>query len=173
MVAVAAPDLATLLTNAQRRAYHLEMRDQYVDGDPRAYEVWLMTGQTDGTDDEAWAEWGEMLAPLVKAGADIRRARIVSVPLAPYIRFEFTGTWHNLECGEQVRWVPRREVSDLALPGNDLWIVDGDLLFLHFSGEGVLTGVEASTDRNLFDFCLNAFERVWERGIDHADFEPQ
>ncbi len=168
-MAVAAPDLATLLASGKRRALHLEMRDLYVDGDPRGFETWQETGQAD--DAQAWADWRDLLAPLVGLAADIRRARVVSMPLSRYVQFEFASTWHNIECGERVRWLPRREVSDLALPGNDLWIVDDALLFLHFSGDGVLTGVEQSNDPKLFGFCLHAFEQIWERAIDHDDFQ--
>lgn len=32
---------------------------------------------------------------------------------------------HNVKAGEEVRWLPRRQASDLALPGNDFWLFDG------------------------------------------------
>jgi hypothetical protein len=31
----------------------------------------------------------------------------------------------NAAAGEDVRWLPRRRASDLALPGTDFWVLDG------------------------------------------------
>jgi hypothetical protein len=167
-VAVAAFDLARLLENARTRALHLEMRDWYVDLDPRGYRAWAETGQLGGH--EAWAEWRTMLAPLVGRGGDLRRARIVSMPLSRYTQWEYEVAHENIAAGEHVRWLARREASDLRLPGNDFWLVDDALLFLHFSGDGLLLEVAQEQRPPVIDFCERAFESVWERGLDHDKF---
>lgn len=57
-------------------------------------------------------------------GVVVRRARIVSEPLSDYCRFEYDVTGPvNLAGGEEVRWLPRRRASDIALPGNDFWVL--------------------------------------------------
>ncbi|WP_438948653.1 DUF6879 family protein [Streptomyces atratus] len=52
-------------------------------------------------------------------GVRVLRARVVSEPVTEYIRFEHAITDANLRAGEEVRWLPRRRASTLALPGND------------------------------------------------------
>jgi hypothetical protein len=64
-------------------------------------------------DHEAWAEWRSMLAPLVGRAGDLRRARIVSMPLSRYTQWEYEVAHENIAAGERVRWLPRREASDL------------------------------------------------------------
>jgi hypothetical protein len=41
------------------------------------------------------------------------------------------------------------------------------LLFLHFSGDGLLLGMTQEERPPVIDFCARAFESVWERGLDH------
>jgi hypothetical protein len=103
-----------------------------------------------------------------------RRARIVSEPVTPYIRFEYDVTRSmNIAAGEQVRWLPRRRASDLALPGNDFWVFDDRLVrFGHFAGDGTVTGHEMSGDPAVVKLCAAAFEAVWERAVDHEDYRP-
>jgi len=51
---------------------------------------------------------------------DVRQARIVSEPVTAYTRFlHDTATEPNIEAGEQIRWLPRKLASGIALPGND------------------------------------------------------
>jgi hypothetical protein len=104
----------------------------------------------------------------------IRRARIISEPVTPYIRFEYDVTDSmNIAAGEQVRWLPRRRASDLALPGNDFWVFDDRLVrFGYFAGDGTRLGHEVTAEPAVVKLCAAAFEAVWERAIDHKDYRP-
>ncbi len=167
--AVAAPSLRELLAHAQHRALHLEMRDHY--GGSPIYAAWLEGRSYDRA--PADAEWTALMAPLRSRGGDLRRARIVSEPVSSFIRYEYESTnVAELAAGETVRWLPRRQASDLALPGNDFWLVDDDLLFLHFSGDGVLVDTELFHSAPAVKLCESAFEAVWSRAVDHADYAP-
>jgi hypothetical protein len=108
-------------------------------------------------------------------GVTVRRARIVSEPVSDYIRSEHHVTAGNVVAGEQVRWLPRRRASDLALPGNDFWLFDDSLVvFLHFTGEGDLSpegDEERTTDPAVVRLCSMAFEAVWERAIPHENYQ--
>jgi hypothetical protein len=110
----------------------------------------------------------------VARGVRFRRARVVSEPLAPYIRFEHSMTdATNIDAGEDVRWLPRRFASDLCLPGNDFWLFDDRLIRFHlFSGEGEIVEDELCADPAVIRMCADAFERVWERAIPHASYRP-
>jgi hypothetical protein len=104
---------------------------------------------------------------------DVRRLRVVSEPVSDYIRWEHSITEaSSIAAGESVRWVPRRRVSDLALPGNDFWLLDDRVVFNHFSGDGEWVDGEVVTEPAIVNFCTTAFEALWQRGIDHADYQP-
>ncbi|WP_423247285.1 DUF6879 family protein [Streptomyces decoyicus] len=83
---------------------------------------------------------------LIGSGATRRQPdatdrRSQGQPASEYIRYEHAGTYLNIDAGEQVRWLPRRDAATLALPGADLWLLDDQLIrFGHFSGAGASAG---------------------------------
>jgi hypothetical protein len=146
------------------------MRDTYA-GSSQGFAPWLAGKPYDYAGPNA--QWHARIQPLVARGVDVRRARIVSEPVSDYIRYEHEKTPDAvLAAGERVRWLPRRLASDLALPGNDFWLVDDHVLFLHFSGDGDIVVRELVSDPAVVAFCVAAFEAVWERAIDHRDYQP-
>jgi hypothetical protein len=160
-----------LLAACERSAVHLEMRDGYALDDP-VFIDWRAGLPIDPAG--RWREWFDMMSAMTARGVQVRRARIVSEPISEYIRYEYDITdGLNLASGEDVRWLPRRQASDIALPGNDFWLFDDTLLFFnHNSGNGDWLGVEQSTDPATVKLCASAFEAVWERAIPHADYRP-
>ncbi|MFE4831365.1 DUF6879 family protein [Streptomyces sp. NPDC056672] len=168
------PSFAELLDSAQHTAVHLEMRDAYgVAGESDDFARWKDTGQRDvDAGSPYWSEWVALIRRTVDRGVTVRRARIVSEPVSDYIRFEHAGTPVNLEAGEQVRWLARRRASDIALPGNDFWLIDSRLIrWNHFTGSGASGGGEISTDPVAAKLCADAFEAVWERAVTHQDYK--
>lgn len=159
-----------LLRSARRRAWHLEMRDSYAGTSP-AFAAWMAGHPYDRS--AADSAWHAVVRSVIQQGADVRRARIVSEPISDYVRYEYEATpAANLAAGERVRWLPRRQASDLALSGNDFWLLDDQVVFNHFTGDGAWAGIEAMTDPAVVKLCAAAFEAVWERGIDHEDYRP-
>ncbi|MEV6859511.1 DUF6879 family protein [Streptosporangium subroseum] len=165
------PTLDELLRSCERSALHLEMRDHYGSSSP-GFQAWRAGVPFDRTDFDA--PWANLIKGTVERGVVIRRARIVSEPLSNYIRYEHSATpYANLAGGELVRWLPRQRASDLALPGNDFWLFDERVARFGFhSGDGEATGYEFSEDPAVVKLCATAFETVWERGIDHAEYRP-
>lgn len=164
-----------LLQAAHHSAVHLEMRDTYGVGDEADdFATWRRTGQRDIFPASAyWAPWVDLIRSSAARGVAVRRARIVSEPVTEYIRFEHAGTVVNVLAGEQVRWLPRRHASDLMLPGNDLWIFDGQqALFNHFTGAGDWSapGLELRTEPHIVKQCADAFETVWNRATPHDQY---
>jgi hypothetical protein len=103
----------------------------------------------------------------------MRRARIVSEPTSDYIRYEYDGAFTNVAAGEQIRWLPRRRASAIALPGNDFWLFDTELVVLnHFDGNGQWSEpeMEVSTDPELVALCASAFDSVWARAVPHESY---
>ncbi|MFD9621868.1 DUF6879 family protein [Streptomyces virginiae] len=168
-----APDFSELLGSARHTAIHLEMRDVYSVGDEtESFDRFIRTGEADvDPDAPVWDGWTPIAREAVSRGVIMRRARIVSEPVTDYIRFEHALTPVNIALGEQVRWLPRRLASDIALPGNDFWVVDDRLVLFHFwTGEGDWAGHEFFEDPAVVKLCTSAFETVWERGTPHGQY---
>ncbi|MBK6017762.1 DUF6879 family protein [Streptomyces sp. MBT53] len=168
------PSFTELLDGAQRSAVHLEMRDTYgVAGEADDFAHWQRTGERD-TDPESpyWGPWTSLIRRTVARGVIVRRARIVSEPVSDYIRYEHEGAQVNIGAGEQVRWLPRRRASDIALPGNDFWLLDERLIrWNHFTGDGASGGGEISEDAAAVKLCAEAFEAVWARATPHENYK--
>jgi len=165
------PTFQELLRSCERSALHLELRDGYSTSDP-GYVAWQADPSVNPL--KWYGSWIGLLAEILERGVVVRRVRVVSEPLSEYIRFEHAITPAlNLAAGEEVRWLPRRNTSDLALPGNDFWLFDDRLVMVnHFSGDGQSTGHEVRDDDALVKLCAAAFTAVWERAIPHEDYRP-
>ncbi|MFI5722859.1 DUF6879 family protein [Streptomyces cyaneofuscatus] len=162
------PDFTALLRSAERSAVHLEMRDSYMAD--ALFDRWRK-----GRDEELpeeYRQWQELVRETVARGVTLRRARVVSEPVTDYIRWEHSLTErHNIAAGEIVRWLPRRLASDLALPGNDLWLIDGERVLFHwFTGDGEWAGHEFNEDPATVKMVVTSLEAVWDRAIPHKEF---
>ncbi|MFI7382983.1 DUF6879 family protein [Streptomyces sp. NPDC049813] len=171
----AEPSFTDLFRIAERSAMHLELRDAYMPSD-LSYQAWRAGERNRVQDnDPHMRTWLGLMADTIGRGVRVRRAQICSVPESDYIRFEHHITDANVRAGEEVRWLPRRQASDLALPENDFWLFDNRLVvFLHFGGDGELPpegDEERTTDAALVGMCSSAFEMVWDRGVPHGGYE--
>jgi hypothetical protein len=164
-------DFDDLLAGFSREAIHLETRDSY----GTAVELPHMAKWAAGEpDDLSWLQhWCATLREAVRLGKSVRRSRIISEPLSDYQRWSFTIAQPMVEAGEDIRWVPRRLVSTIPLPGNDFYLFDDQLVvFLHYAGNGLATGKSASHEPAHVALCRNAFEDVWKLAIPHRDYQP-
>ncbi|WP_438293321.1 DUF6879 family protein [Streptomyces sp. HUAS TT7] len=164
------PTFEDLFRDCRRTAVHLEMRDAYMKSDP-AFIDWKAGKTLDPA--ERWADWHAIVTEAASRGVEVRRARIVSTPVSEYIRFEHAVTdGLNIAAGEDVRWLSRRQATDIALPGNDFWLFDSSLVLLnHFDGEGENMEMELTEAPEVAELCEAAFAAVWKRATPHAEFE--
>ena len=141
--------------------------------DSPSFIAW-QNGDREMPDTPANREWRQLVKETVARGVSMRRARIVSEPLSDYTRFEYDITReHNIGAGEDVRWLPRSQASRLALPGNDFWLFDGQILrFGLFAGDGSLVGHVVDEDPDALKLCAGAFDAVWRLAIPHEDYQP-
>lgn len=170
MDSISEGEFGELLTTFKRDAIHLEQRDAYGTEIELPYMAKWAAGEPD---DLAWLnEWCESLREHVAAGRSVRRARIVSEPLSDYQRWSYSIAQPMVDAGEDIRWVPRRRVSSVALPGNDYYLFDDRLaVFLIYAGSGLAVDRLASTDPADLKLCRSAFEQVWKLSIPHRDYE--
>nr|WP_225878086.1 DUF6879 family protein [Spongiactinospora rosea] len=119
-----------------------------------------------------WRPWNQMVRGHVERGVEFRRARVFSEPASDFIRYEHLVTpFTNLTAGEHVRWLPRPQARDIAVPGCDFWQFDDGLVCWVFqSGDGDPAGYETSDDPAETELCSTAFQAVWKRATDHAEF---
>ncbi|MFE2934684.1 DUF6879 family protein [Streptomyces sp. NPDC059278] len=163
---------ADLLANTRHSAVHLELRDSYGIGEEVAeFDKWRNGWRPEPEPATWWSEFHTWVSEATARGVSFRRARVVSEPASPYIRYEHACTYQNVAAGEQVRWLPRRKASDLALPGNDFWLFDDRLIMWnHFTGEGASAGPELDEREAVAKFCAEAFDAVWNRATPHDEF---
>ncbi|MFF9269060.1 hypothetical protein EF913_28135 [Streptomyces sp. WAC04189] len=162
-----------LLASATRSAVHLEMRDSYaVDYEAGPFADWRRGFRHDPADRASWwRPWLDLVQEATARGVVIRRARIVSEPVSEYTRFLYDGTFTNVAAGEQIRWLPRRQASSIALPGTDFWLFDDHVVrWNHFDGEGRSLGGEVTDDPAAAKLCAAAFEDVWSRATPHDQY---
>ncbi|NED92854.1 hypothetical protein G3I76_74020 [Streptomyces sp. SID11233] len=166
-------DFSDLVRSVEKSAVHLETRDGYgIDNEIEGFAEWKQ-GHRLNPDDPAswWRPWLDLVQEVTAKGVLIRRARVISEPVSDYIAFEHSVTFTNVAAGEQVRWLPRRQASDLALPGNDFWLFDGKLVqFNIFDGVGRWVHTDQTDAPAVAAHCAAAFEAVWERGVPHEKY---
>lgn len=158
-----------LFEEFESECLHMEMRDSY----GTQAEILPFAKWAEGEEDDfAWMDgWCDTLRRGRAKGKVFRRALVVSEPLSRYQRWAHSTTLPLVESGEDIRWVPRRTVSSLALPGNDFYLIDGQkVVFMHYSGEGAMEDIVVSTDPVDIELCRSAFDAVWGRAIPHSDY---
>lgn len=138
----------------------------------RGYAAWRQGHRLDADDRESWwRPWLDVVQEITAKGVRLRRARIVSEPPSEYIRYEHSFTFTNIAVGEEIRWLPRRSATGLALPDNDFWLFDDRLVqFNVFDGEGRWVHTDQTDDQKTADLCSAVFEAVWERAVPHDKY---
>ncbi|WP_033346495.1 DUF6879 family protein [Catenuloplanes japonicus] len=171
MPSISESEFAGLLQTFTRESLHLETRDAYGTETELPYMAKWSRGEPD---DLAWlADWCATLRAHTARGATVRRARIVSEPLSAYQRWSHSIAQPMVDAGEDIRWVPRRLVSSIGIPGNDFYLLDDHLaVFLIYTGDGLNASFETSTDPADLSLCRSAFEAVWKVAVPHREYQP-
>lgn len=171
MDSISYDDLREHFKAFKREALHLEMRDAY----GTAVEIpHLRKWEAGEPDDTGWLQpWFDLVRTGSQAGKVFRRARIVSEPVSDYQVWVLEDSHLYVEAGEDIRWVPRSRVSTVALPGNDFWLFDDELVvFLIFAASGLVVDRQSTNDPRAIALCRSAFEAVWELSIPNSEYRP-
>jgi hypothetical protein len=163
-------ELKGLLASFQREALHLEMRDSYGTAAELPHLAKWEAGEPDDTD---WLQpWFDTVRSGVQAGKIFRRLRIVSEPVSDYQKWVLRDSHLFVEAGEDIRWLPRSRVSTVALPGNDFWLFDDQVVvFLIFAPSGQVVDRQKTTDRTAVELCRTAFETAWKLSIPDSEYQ--
>lgn len=150
-------------------AVHLEMRDDYAPGDSW-FRAWRH-GDQEEFERQLARPWLQAIREITGRGVAVRRLRVVSEPVTDYIRFEHATTDSNIDAGEEVRWLPRRQAADLLLPGCDCWVFDGRrVLFNFFDGPGEWAGAAVCDDAGSLRATPPRSRKRGHGGVPHADY---
>ena len=166
-------DLNNLCRGIDRSFVHLETRDAYGTEAELPHMAKWRRGESDGF---AWLGWWlEMLRSHRAAGRTCRRARVVSEPLSDYQRWTTSHVHMFIEAGEDIRYVPRRQLTQVLLPGSgDFYVFDEEtVLFLHYAGDGTNASFEVTDDPRTVRACADAFEDVWKLAPPFLDDRSQ
>ena len=166
-------DLDRLCRGITRSFVHLETRDSYGTEAELPHMAKWRRGEHD---DLAWLDWWlQMLQRHAAAGRTCRRARVVSEPLSDYQRWTLSHAAAFVDAGEEIRYVSRRRLATVALPGSgDFYVFDGRLaLFLHYAGNGMNAAFETSDDPTVVQACDRAFTTVWGMATPAHDRRPE
>ncbi len=159
------------LVQQTRDLLKLELRDNYqVDEDDlRAWRA----GDCQALED-SYAGWRDEVAAMTAEGRTLRRVRVVSEPLSEYQQMSVRFSGSAVEAGEDLRWLPRRLVSTIALPGNDCFVLDGRaVMFNVLDGNDGRAEVQLCTDPAAVSFCIAAFRTAWDLAVPHREYRPQ
>lgn len=146
----------------------LEFRDRYAIDDD-LFVAWRR-GDKEAVK-EYFGPWLEQVAAEVAAGRRVRRVRIVS-ELSEYQRTLLEVSDLGVDAGEELRWLPRRLVSALPLPGNDTFVMDDLVMFNVHGGNDEQVEIQLDRDPDLVEFCRNAFESAWDLATPHHEYTP-
>ncbi|MGH3646715.1 MAG: DUF6879 family protein [Micromonosporaceae bacterium] len=172
MRTVSSEDLGNLCRGIKKSFVHLETRDSYGTETELPQIAKWRRGEPD---DYAWMEWYlEMLRGHAAAGRRCRRARVVSEPVSEYQRWTMSHVEVFIEAGEDIRYVARPRLTNVALPGSgDFYVFDDELvLFLHYAGSGLNAYFETTDDPQVVATCQKAFETVWEMAPPFREYQP-
>lgn len=156
------------LLDATRDLVKVELRDNYgMDG--KNLRAWL-SGDLAAVE-ASYAGWAESMAAMTARGETFRRVRVVSEPLSDYQQMAVRFSGLAVDAGEQLRWLPRRLVSAVPLPGNDAFVMDGAAaMFNVLNGNNDKPQPQYSRDPEVVKFCINAFETAWELATPHHEY---
>lgn len=170
MQSITEQELTEITASFKRSAVHLETRDAYGTEIELPRMARWIAGEPD--DLEWLQDWCQKIRNHVDAGRTVRRAKIVSEPLSDYQQWAHDVIGPMVQAGEDIRWVPRRSVSTVCIPGNDYYLFDNErVVFLHYAGSGLNTTFTITTEPAVVEMCSTVFEKVWALSIRHSDYK--
>jgi hypothetical protein len=158
-----------LFSHFRHAAYRLEVRTMYgTAGEDEPYQQFL-AHQDPG---RRWFQpWLDLMTEQTRMGKLVERVRVVDEPPSPYLRFELFNTPHNLDAGEDIRYLARSEATTLDLPDYDYWVFDSRLLvFLRFGDDDRFLGFEQTDDPAVVLRHLQAKDAAWHHALTFGDY---
>ncbi|OXM63116.1 DUF6879 family protein [Amycolatopsis vastitatis] len=153
----------------EQDAFHLEVEDSYHTSEETGPFQLFLSGKVD---DFAWHQpWLELVREVSASGRSIRRVRVVTVPHVDYTRWGLTVAEHNIDAGEDIRWLPRQLLGSDKLTTDDFWLFDDTrVAFTVFEPSGQFAGGAVTIDPVIVGHCRAARDRAWHAAIPHREY---
>lgn len=153
----------------QREAFHLELRDSYAEPYESEPLRRFLAGEPELSDPSP--EWRAMVRATTRRGVTVSRVRVVTVPLTDYQRWLLSITYHNVEAGDDIRYVPKHLVPADDMPEDDWWLFDGRLVVFNVTdAHGKPTDSVSTTDPGIAAYCRGVKQRLWKLAMPYAEF---
>ena len=158
---------------AQYSAVHVEVQDDYqVPDEYEPLQAWRQDRRIVET--AGGRAWCQLVRDTVDRGVLVARVRVVSVPHSEYTRWLLDACAPNAAAGEQIRWLPRHRIGSGVVPADDYWLFDGrTVAFNTVDGTGDAVGLAVTTDPAIATVCAQAWDILWDSGIDHAKYQAE
>ena len=155
-----------------RRAFHLEVQDSYDTPEEAGPFRKFIDGQRD--DLEWHRPWLDLVRDVTTTGRTVDRVRTISIPHGAYTRWGLSIAPHNIEAGEDTRWLPRATVAQGELPDDDFWMLDDDrVMFTVFEPTGRFAGGAMTTDPVLAARYGAIRDTLWAAAVPHAEYSSE
>ncbi|MEU4237292.1 DUF6879 family protein [Actinoplanes sp. NPDC026619] len=158
-----------LMEHFRIAAFRLEVRKSYgVLSEDAAFQKFLDGGDP-GID---WlSDWLDGARKKTSIGKRIERVRIIDEPPSDFLRFELSITPHNLEAGEDIRYLPRKAARELDIPSEDFWLFDATtVLILNFDDNDRFSGIEPVTEPVKVAPYVSARDTAWQHAFSFRSY---
>jgi hypothetical protein len=152
-----------------RSAYRLEVRRAYgVTDEDLPFQQYL-AGEDPGID---WLQpWLDLMSAQTRSGKSVQRVRVVDDPPSDYLRWEIANTPHNLDAGEDIRYLSRDRARALRLPDYDYWMFDDRLLVvLEFDDLDRFLGYRSTGNWIVIDEHRLLREKAWRNALTYEQY---
>ena len=93
------------------------------------------------------------------------------MPHVDYTRWGLTIAPHNIDVGEDIRWLPRHDEAAADLPADDFWMLDDDrAMFTVFEPCGRFAGGALTRDDRIVSYCRSVRDRLWAAAVPHDEY---
>lgn len=161
-----------LFRDAQRSAFHMEVRDTYAVPSESEPLRRFLTGEPRSDEaDDSWKAWSSLVHGCTGRGVTVSRIRVVTVPHSDYQRWLLTETRDNIEAGEDIRYLPRHLVSPDQVPTDDFWLFDDTTAAFNLVDKaGKPAGAGITTDPNIAAYCQRSKQQLWSMAIPFGEY---
>jgi hypothetical protein len=158
-----------LFRGFEHTAFRLEVRTSYAPPYEReSFERFLAGEPYELT----WMrEWLSLVREATSGGRRFARVRVVDVPLSDYNRWSHEVARHNIDAGEDIRYLRRDRACEAGLPDHDYWLFDSrTLLRMRFDESDKFVGGEVMQDAA--QIVRHAYWRdaAWHHAVRRDDF---
>jgi hypothetical protein len=163
-------EFGKLFRTFEHTAFRLETRDQYKSANETEALRQFVAG---APVDLGWFQnWLTMIREATSAGRRFTRVRVVTVPLTDYSRFGFHCAEHTNAAGEDIRYLPRHDATEL--PDYDYWLFDSrKLVRMHFDPDENFLGGELVEDAAAIVRHNYWRDAAWHRAVRRDDFATE